>query len=329
MSSIQGIGLVSGGLDSLLAVYVLREQGVPVEAMHVTLPMHSARLRQAVERSIVPLGVPLHVVSLEQEFFEILRHPRYGYGSEVNPCIDCHLLLLRRAAERMQEVGASFVFTGEVLGERPMSQHRQALDLVERRAGLQGRLLRPLSARRLAETIPEQEGIVDRSRLLDIEGRWRRRQLDLVEKYGIDEYATPDGGCILTVPDSARRVRDLLKNQPDFAPNDFQLLKVGRHFRLGPRTRLVVGRDERDNSRIVELAQPGDLLFEVLACGSPVTLLRGEIDGEAMHLAAAVTARYSDAQGPQVLVNYGNAGELGQAMLVERAPQELIEQLRV
>jgi tRNA-specific 2-thiouridylase len=328
--TIQAIGLFSGGLDSLLALRLIQDQGLAVEAFHAILPVHSPALLRRVQQVTAEIGVPFCTVSPEQEFFEILRHPRHGYGAGMNPCLDCRILILRHAARHMREVGASFVFTGEVLGERPMSQTRQGLDLVESQAGLPGRLLRPLSARLLPPTIAEEEGLVDRGRLLAIEGRRRQPQLALARQYGIREFPPPAGGCLLTNRESARRVHDLLDHQPDFSPNDFYLLKVGRHFRLSPRARVVAGRDEAENARIVELAQAGDLLFEVPDLGSPVALLRGAADDESIHLAAAITARYSDARATQVLVRYGPVyPDLARTIAVERAPQELLERLRI
>lgn len=330
MMDVQGIGLFSGGLDSLLAIYLLLEQGLKVEAMHAILPVHRPGLRAWVEQITARLGVPLYLITLEEEFFEILRHPRHGYGSGMNPCLDCHILLLRRAAERMREVGASFVFTGEVLGERPMSQHLPALQLVERESGLQGRLLRPLSARLLPPTIPEEEGLVDRSRLLDIRGRSRRVQLELSRRYGLSDFPTPAGGCMLTDPGLSRRVRDLLHYRPNFSRSDFDLLRVGRHFRLSPEAKVVSGRNQEENARLLELAEEGDLFFEVRGLGSPVTLLRGPADEEAIRLAAAITARYSDARASPVRVHYGeHYPELEATVEVEPATEDLLARMRI
>ena len=326
----QAIGLFSGGLDSILAVRLMLDQGLVVEALHAILPVHGTELLPRVERATGRLGVPLYTVNLEEEFFDLLRHPRYGYGSGMNPCLDCHILILRKAGERMRQVGASLVFTGEVLGERPMSQHRQALGLVERQSGLEGYLLRPLSAQLLPPTIPEQEGLVDRGRLLAIRGRSRKPQLALAQQYGISEYPSPGGGCLLTDPGFARRTRDLLAHRPDFSRNDFDLLKVGRHFRLSSEVRVISGRTEAENRWVVELARPGDLLFEVKGPGSPVTLLRGPAGAEAIRIAAAVTARYSDARAAEVQVHYGASyPELAEAVAVRPAEQELLDRLRV
>lgn len=328
--AVQAIGLISGGLDSILALRLMLDQGLGLEALHVVLPVHHPKTLTWVREVTARMGVPLHVVDAEEPFLSILRRPRHGYGGGLNPCLDCHVLLLRLAAERMREVGAALVFTGEVLGERPMSQHQIGLDLVERKSGLVGRLLRPLSALLLPPTIPEQEGLVDRSRLLDIQGRRRLRQIELARQYGIADFPPPAGGCCLTNADTSRRLRDLMAHTPDFTANDFYLVRVGRHFRLSPQAKVVVGRDEAENERLVKLGQAGDLFLEVWEGGSPVALLRGPADEPRLRTAAAITARYSDVRAPLVLVHYGpRYPDLDQAIAVERAPQELLEQLRI
>lgn len=327
---IHAIGLISGGLDSLLALRLMQDQGLGVEAMHVILPVHGPQTLAWVKEVTARMGVPLSLVDAETEFLAIVRRPRHGYGAGMNPCLDCHVLLLRMAAARMREVGAAFVFTGEVLDERPMSQHQQGLDLVERKSGLAGRLLRPLSAQLLPPTIPEQEGLVDRGRLLDISGRRRLAQFALARQYGLAGYPPPAGGCFLTKDDSARRLRDVAQHRPEFTRSDFYLVRVGRHFRLSPRARVIVGRGEEENARIAALAEEGDLLFEVPAIGSPVTLLRGDVDEEAIRLAAAITARYSDAHAPRVVVRYGESyPELARQIEVEPAAADWLETIRI
>lgn len=327
---IDAIGLISGGLDSILALHLILEQGLNVEAMHVVLPVHGPEQRAAVERIAAQLGVPLHLVALEEAFFERLRHPDHGYGAGMNPCLDCRILVLSEARERMEEVGAAFVFTGEVVGERPMSQNLQALSLVERRSGLESRLLRPLSAKLLPPTIPEQEGLVDRSRLLDIRGRSRKPQFALAQQYGLADFPSPGGGCVLTDAGFSRRVRDLLAHRPDFGRTDFELLKIGRHFRLSPQAKAVSGRNEAENRRIIELAGVEDLLFEVRGVGSPVTLLRGPAGETAIEESAAITARYSDAAGPYVVVHYGRRYPyLDRTVTVEPARGEWLDRVRV
>ncbi len=330
MADLQAIGLFSGGLDSILALHLMLEQGLGIEALHVVLPVHHPRTSAWVREATARIGVPLHIVDAEEPFLDILRHPRHGYGGGMNPCLDCHVLMVRLAGERMREVGAALVFTGEVLGERPMSQTQLGLDLVERKSGLAGRLLRPLSARLLPPTLPEQEGLVDRSRLLDLQGRRRLRQMALARQYGITDFPPPAGGCCLTNADMARRLRDLLAHTPDFSANDFHLARVGRHFRLSPLARVVVGRDEAENERLVRLGQAGDLFLEVWEGGSPVALLRGPADESALRAAAAITARYSDVRAPLVQVHYGpRYPDLDRTVVVERMAQELLERLRI
>jgi len=329
----KAIALLSGGLDSTLAVKLILNQGIKVEALNFVTPFCTCNRRGRCEAAHVAerFDIPLKIIPLTEEFFRVVRKPKYGYGSGMNPCLDCRILMLSKAKEYMEEVGADFVFTGEVLGERPMSQRRDAMRIIERESGLDGRLLRPLSAKLLPPTIPEREGIVDREKLLALRGRSRKGQMALAEKYGINDYPCPAGGCRLTDPNFARRMRDLVRYKEDFDLNDVNLLKVGRHFRLSPKAKAVVGRNEEENRRILALAKEGDLLFEVKGCGSPITLLRGAADEEELRLAAAITARYSDAKGwPEVSVHYGaNYADLSQIILASPLEEKELAGLRI
>jgi tRNA-specific 2-thiouridylase len=211
----RAIALLSGGLDSTLAVKLILEQGIEVEAMNFVTPFCTCNRQGRCEAQHVAdrFDLPVKVIGLVEEFFQVVRRPRYGYGSGMNPCLDCRILMFFRARERMEEVDAVFVFTSEVLGERPMSQRREAMRLIERESGLDGWLLRPLSARLLPPTIPEKEGLVDRDKLLAIEGRSRKPQMALAEQYHINDYSCPAGGCRLTDPGFARRMRDLVRQR--------------------------------------------------------------------------------------------------------------------
>jgi hypothetical protein len=240
--------------------------------------------------------VPLEVLYAPDEYLEMFKKPRYGYGKNMNPCIDCRIFLLSKAAAYMRRIGASFIATGEVVGERPMSQRRDVMTMIVRRAGLEGLVLRPLSAQLLDPTIPEQTGLVDREKLLDIRGRSRKPQMALAERYGITEYPSPAGGCLLTDPGFARRLADLMRTKPGFDSNDVNLLKVGRQFRLGPDQRVVIGRDEPDNEALLSLRRPGDVVLQSDDAPGPITLCRGALDAEALRRAAAMTARYSQAR---------------------------------
>lgn len=315
----KAIALLSGGLDSTLAVKLILDQGIEVEALNFVTPFCTCNRKGRCEARHVAeeFGIPWKTIAVTEEFFRVIREPKHGYGSGMNPCLDCRILMFSRARKRMEEIDAAFVFTGEVLGQRPMSQHRQAMRIIDRESGLDGRLLRPLSARLLEPTIPEKEGLVDREKLMDIQGRSRKPQMALAEEHGITDYPCAAGGCLLTDPGFAQRMRDLVRSHPDFDLNDVNLLKVGRHFRLSLGAKAVVGRDEEENRRLQLLARQSDFLFEVRSCGSPVTLLRGEAGGAEIHLAAAITARYSDAEDDRVKVHYGtDYAVLNEAILV-------------
>jgi hypothetical protein len=230
----------------------------------------------------------------------------------------------------MEEIGATFIFTGEVLGQRPMSQNRRAMGIIERESGLEGRVLRPLSARLMEPTIPEIEGAVDRDRLLALQGRSRKPQMAMVGDRGITDYPCPAGGCRLTDPGFARRMRDLVLHHPGFDLKDVKLLKVGRHFRISPQAKAVAGRNERENQAILAWARDGDTLFEVPVAGSPVTLLRGGATREDIAVAATITARYSDADGDEIEVHYGRRhGDLEESISVSPLGEDRLARLRL
>jgi hypothetical protein len=312
---------------------LILEQGIEVEALNFVTPFCTCSRGGggcAARRAADEAGIPCKTIAVTEELFGVIKNPKHGYGSEMNPCLDCRTLMFSKAKQRMEETGAAFVFTGEVLGQRPMSQHRRAMHIIERESGLEGRLLRPLSARLLEPTIPEKEGLVDRARLLAIQGRSRKPQMTLAEAHSIRDYPCPAGGCRLTDPNFARRMRDLMRFNGGFGLNDVNLLKVGRHFRLSPKTKAVAGRDESENRRIIGLAQDGDHLFEVKGFGSPITLLRGRADEGGIRLVAAITARYSDADGDEVQVTYGRRyAALSESISVSPAPEDTLAELRL
>jgi tRNA-uridine 2-sulfurtransferase len=290
---VKGIGLFSGGLDSILASRVLTELGVEVTAVTFETPFFNAAKARATAQRI---GLPLIVQDITEDHLRMLHAPRYGYGKNMNPCIDCHTLMLKFAGRRMEEEGADFVFTGEVLGQRPMSQGKQSLQVVAKNAGFPGRILRPLSARLLPETQPEREGKVDRSRLLAISGRGRKEQMEMAARYGITSYPAPAGGCLLTDPIFSSRLRDLFDHHPDYRIRDIELLKVGRHFRLDAATKAVIGRNAMDNATIEGLAEVDDAIIRIARVPGPVALVPGGGNETTRTLAAALCGRYSDAQ---------------------------------
>jgi tRNA-uridine 2-sulfurtransferase len=270
----------------------------------------------------------VRIRSVWPDFLGIVRAPRFGHGKNLNPCVDCKILLLRLAAARMEREGAVFIFTGEVLGQRPMSQRRDALHLIENHSGLKGRLVRPLSAKLLPPTLPELQGILDREKLLDFQGRTRKPQMELAATLGISDYQTPAGGCLLTDPGYTARLGRLLARQPSPDLSDIELLSLGRHFRVGAAL-LVVGRKESENDRIASLAGGGDLVLKARDVPGPTSLLRGGADDAAIALAARITARYADAKGlaeiPVSLIRGG--APAGEVAAVPCPPQE-IEPLR-
>lgn len=317
----KAIALLSGGLDSQLAIAVVRAQGIEVEALHFHTGFSVAERRRrlgqergaygdAIRRSGSQLGVPVRIIDVSQEFLHVALHPQYGYGANVNPCVDCHLFMLRKARQHMTQVGADFVITGEVLGQRPMSQYRRALQLLERESGLEGLLLRPLSARLLSPTIPEREGWVDRDRLYAFEGRSRKPQMRLAEEIGLQEYPQPAGGCLLTDENYARRFRDLVAHtDPEtLTPEDMTLLAIGRHFRVSEQAKCIVGRAEAENSYL-DQAQGNRGRMAARDHMGPVTLVEGEPSDADTRIIARITARYSDGrEEPLVAVVYEARG---------------------
>ncbi|TSA47909.1 MAG: hypothetical protein D4R56_01340 [Deltaproteobacteria bacterium] len=277
------VALLSGGLDSTLAVKMMVEQGIEVTAIHFTSPFcncspHKAGCQNQARKVAAEFGVPIRVIVKGMDYMRIVEKPPHGYGRGMNPCIDCRIYMLRKVAGMMDEIGASFVITGEVLGQRPMSQHRQAIELIERESGLAGRILRPLSAHHFPPTLPEEEGIVDRGRLLAISGRSRKEQIALAEDLGVRDYPCPAGGCLLTDPDIAGRLRDLFTHVPGYTHRDLVILTIGRHFRLNPRLRVILGRSKDENEKLLALAAPGDVVFMPENFRGPTALAAGDLD---------------------------------------------------
>ncbi len=286
--------LFSGGLDSMLAVKLMLEQGLDLEAVNFTTPFYTCDY-SLIDRFSEELRIKVHKVFLGEEFLRIVENPRYGYGSQMNPCIDCRILMFRKAKELADKIGAEFLVTGEVLDERPFSQRREAMLLIERESGLEGKVLRPLSAKLLPESEPEKKGLVDRSRLLAIRGRRRTPQMALAKKLGLREYPNPSGGCLLTDPQFARRLRDHLQHEGRLTLDDAALLKVGRHFRLGE-VKVIVGRNREENLTLARASEKtGVPYLKVKDYKSPITLYLGAEKPELVEKAAAITARYSDA----------------------------------
>ena len=309
----KAVAMLSGGLDSRLAVRLIQEQGIEVTALNYITPFCTCTAKSScrleAKKASEEYGIDLKVFYVFEEFIEIIKEPKYGYGRGLNPCLDCRILMFRRAKEYMDEIGASFLVTGEVLGERPMSQRPDAMRIIEHDSGLAGLIVRPLSAGLLEPSIPEQRGWVDREQFLNISGRSRKPQIELAERLGLNDYPCAAGGCLLTDKDFASRLKELLMQNPNPGQNEMMLLKVGRH-RAFTDGRIVVGRNEKENFRIQTLARDGDLLMEVKDYLGPITLIRGVISEEIIEKAARLTARYSKGKHEaRLLVDYWPAGD--------------------
>jgi len=311
---VKAISLFSGGLDSQLAVKLIQNQCIEVIAITFDSPFFGANERT--KRAARHLGVEWRVEPVGDEYFEkVLKNPVYGYGKNLNPCIDCHAFMFRKAGNLMQELGASFIITGEVLGQRPMSQNRSALNAVDKLSGYRGYIVRPLCGQLLDPTIPEKEGWIDRQQLLDLSGRSRTRQMQLAEKYGIQEYPSPAGGCLLTEENYVRRLKQFMNLIENPRPEHLGILKVGRHFYLQEGLLLAVGRNHSENERLEALATSSDLLLKVTDRPGPVGLLRAILPVDTQsHLnhAGSIVARYSDAKNEDIarLKVYTKGGEI-------------------
>jgi adenylyl- and sulfurtransferase ThiI len=323
---ISALVMMSGGLDSMLAVAVLKAQGIQVTALSFETPFFSAdKARSAAAK----LGGPLIIEEFTHDLISIIEHPKNGFGAYINPCIDCHAAMIRRAGMILERDGFNFIATGEVLNQRPMSQTKRTLKIVSDDSGYGHRLLRPLSAKLLPETEAEQLGWVDRSRLLDLNGRNRKPQQKLAAQYGITDYPPPAGGCKLTEPHFSGRVWDLRRNGQIKNLLAVELLKIGRHFRLSSTVKVIVGREAAENEQLEAKALPGEVLLNVEIIPGPTVLVTGNATEAHILEAARLCARYSDARAtPEVMINIRSAAGPRQ-LLVTPASDLDIERLMI
>ncbi len=335
MNNKKAILLLSGGLDSTLAAKVLCKQGIDVVALNFTSPFcnctgrgegcHNQAVKVAQE-----LNMPIRVLQKGLDYMKLVENPPHGYGSQMNPCVDCRIYILRKAGELMNELGASFVATGEVLGQRPASQQRHSLALIERESGLQGRILRPLSALHFAPTIPEIEGVVDRQKLLDIAGRGRKKQIQLAASFGISDYPCPAGGCLLTEKAIADRLRDLFRYKNSYQMADLRLLVMGRHFRLSPQVKVVIGHNELENTKLLALAGSSGTIIQPVDFRGPTALVDGTLNSETMETIGRVIAAYSREVPPDYRLEMIRGGERLETFTVkEKLPREFCDRHRI
>lgn len=278
----------------MLAGLVLKDQGIDVTWVCFETPFFSAAKAHRASRMT---GIPLIIRSIFPIYLEMLKNPSAGYGQYMNPCMDCHALMFRLAGEMMKARGFDFLFSGEVLGQRPMSQTFPSLRYVAKRSGMDGYIVRPLSARRLPETIPEKEGLIQRERLLDLSGRSRKAQISLAAEYGLTSYPAPAGGCLLTDKGYSHRLRDLFDHQATYTESEMHLLRYGRHLRLDSRTKIIVGRTRKENEWIQKYLDPDrDIVIKTMGYPGPTAVIPGGRAAEAMlKRAAAICAGYSKA----------------------------------
>ncbi len=321
----KALALLSGGLDSILAVKIVQEAGIAVEAINFTSPFcrcsGAGSGCSAAGAAAEQLGIKLHYQPCGEEYLRIVENPPHGYGKRMNPCLDCRILKFKMAKRKMDEIGASFLITGEVLDQRPNSQRRDAMDIVERDADLRGLILRPLCAKHLRPTIPEEKGWIDREKLLDIKGRGRRQQMDLAEDYGLD-YPCPSGGCLLTYEEYAQKIKDLLEHDGRLEPAAINLLRFGRHLRLSDQVKIIIGKDAAENDQLERLAQSGDLVLEAPDYAGPITLYRGPKAAETLKLAAAITAGYSNAPTETAVTVKATSSQEQLELTVQPLPRE-------
>ena len=327
------VALLSGGLDSQLAIKMMQEQGFDVSAVAIKTPFCDFDCGRGcgfeIRERADDLNVNLKTVYLGDEYIEMLKHPKHGIGAGFNPCIDCRSMMFDAAKKHMEEIGAEFIISGEVLGQRPMSQHAPALRTIENESNLVGKIVRPLSAALLPETDPEKDGLIKRENLGMIRGRTRRNQLDMAKKYGIENPPNAGGGCLLTEPQFGIKAKDLFSHTKNPTINDIDLLKIGRHFRLDDETKFIVGRNKDENEMIKAIALPGDILLEAKDFVGPVSILRGSNAKKHLKFASSVTLRYSDApNNEQAIVSIKN-NDLVEEITAESAEEKSYIQFRM
>lgn len=322
--------LYSGGLDSTIALYSLVSMGVDVVALHFDILSSGlgsdSRVGLSVTENAGRLGVKVVKAGVDEEYLKILKHPKHGYGRSVNPCVDCRIYMLKCAKKIMGVEGADFIATGEVVGQRPFSQKVKMLMAIDREAGVEGLVVRPLSGRLLPETIPEKRGLVKREAMFDIQGRGRSAQMKLARQLGIVVYPTPAGGCMLTELAFGRRFRDLKKHNRDFGLKDLLLLRFGRHFRLDDGSKIIVCRNEVENNAVLKLASDEDILFEAVGFKGPLGVYFGGLSTGSIETAASYIASYSKApEDMLVKVRFWNkSGSFEKVVEVNALPRDLL-----
>ena len=331
----KAVALLSGGLDSTLAIKLMIDQGIDITAVHFTSVFCNCSPKKAgckmhARKVAEEFAVPIHVIHKGMDYIKMVENPPHGHGSAMNACIDCRIYMLRKVKELMPELGASFVITGEVLGQRPMSQQRHTIRLIEKESGLQDLILRPLSAQHFEPTLPEREDIVDRNKLLNISGRGRKEQFALADNLGVKDYPSPAGGCLLTDKVIAARLRDLFAHTVGYNQTDLVLLTIGRHYRLYPDLKIILGRNQEENERLISLAKDGQNIFEPESFRGPTILALGRLDVEREETIGEIIVAHSQDTKPLYRIKKTSLSD-GKISLfeVQRKPRETWDALRL
>ena len=331
----KAIALLSGGLDSSLAVRLVLDQGIEIVAVNFVgpfctcTPKNAGCVNQASEVAR-RFGVPVRIIHKGMDYVRIVQKPSHGYGRAINPCIDCRIYMLRKARELMPLVGASFVVTGDVLGQRPMSQHRRSIDVIEKESGLADYILRPLSANLLPPTFPERAGVVNREKLLSLSGRSRKLQMETAARLGVGDYPCPSGGCLLTQRTIAERLRDLFAHRPDYDMTDIHLIKTGRHIRLNEQAKIIVSRNSGEEALIRSRTKPGDVVYEPESFRGPIALLCGRADAVSDAEVGMIISSFSHDEGVSFTLTRSISASKKTSFSVKgKAPRERIHSMSI
>lgn len=326
----RALAMISGGLDSILAAKLIKEQGI--EVIGICFRSYFFNEENA-KRMTKQIGIRLEVVDFSKEHFEMVKNPNHGWGKNMNPCIDCHAMMMRYSGELLKKFDADFIITGEVLNQRPMSQNRSALDVVKKQSGFSDKILRPLCAKNLKETQMEIDGLVDREKLLDISGRNRKLQMALAEKWGIKDYPSPAGGCKLTEPNYSIRLKEIIDRKGDVTEKDLDLLRYGRHFVTENNTKIIVSRTSEEGQCIKQLLNKNDWMFLTTKFnGAMVIIPEGNTPNEDdITLACRLAVRYSKGKDEDLVeVKYGQVStNFNNKKIVNSITQEELDEYNI
>ncbi len=326
-----GIVMFSGGLDSTIVAHLLKSMGLKIKALHFVLPFYSGINcpHRQIRDYASQLDIPIQIEEEGEEYIEMIRNPHFGFGKNANPCVDCRIHRLLKAKRIMENEGAFFIATGEVAGQRPMSQGLNTLNAIENRAGVKGLLVRPLSAKLLAPSQAESKGIIDREKLFNWSGRGRFAQLEYAKKFNL-KHAPPAGGCLLTTIGSAKRFHEFIEHTPEYHLNDFKLLAYGRHFRINSKSKLIIARNEAENYIMLKLLAPHDYYLQMVDSLGPIGLIRGNYSEEELQTCCSILCRFSKEKEKQnVRVAIMNGESAVRILIVTPANDEFCEKIRI